>query len=83
MTDPLDSWSTYLEVDPDFNQVDLQAEIQRLFVRQKAIDAMLRGEIPPDYVGDMLIEHGIEPTEWLAESLDNLAEEDPECLGCL
>lgn len=80
--DLLDAFSTDLQVDHDFNQVDLQAEIQRLFQRQKAIDALLRGEVDPDYVGDMLAEHGLDPNAWLAESLDNL-EADELWVGCL
>lgn len=76
-------WDTFLQVDPDFSQQDLQAEIARLFQRQRAIDALLRGEMAADTLGDMLAEHGIDPYSWMSESLDNVAEDCPECLGFL
>lgn len=43
---------------------DMQAESIRLFERQRAIDAMLRGEVDFEYLLDMLAQHGIDPTAY-------------------
>lgn len=50
---------------PDQSLEDIQAETVRLFERQRAIDALLRGEVDAEFVLDMLAEHEIGPTAYV------------------
>lgn len=56
---------TYFQPHPDYNFEDIVAESNRLFQRQRAIQAMLDGILPPDILLDMLDEHGIDPIEYV------------------
>lgn len=61
MINPFD---TYLFEHPDFNEEDRMLEIQRLFQRQRAIDCLLEGTLPPEVLLDMLEEHGIDAAHY-------------------
>jgi hypothetical protein len=50
---------------PDQSLEDIQAETVRLFERQRAIDALLRGEVDAEFVLDMLAEQEIDPTAYV------------------
>lgn len=50
---------------PDQSLEDIQAETVRLFERQRAIDAMLRGEVDAEFVLDMLAQQEIDPTAYV------------------
>ena len=52
---------------PDFDSLDMQAEMARYMQRQKAISACMSGTEHPDVVLDMLEAHSIDPVEYVAE----------------
>lgn len=74
-----DAFSTWADLgNPD---ADPQEEIRRLWERQRAIDGLLSGTIPIDYVEDMLAEHDIDPYEWAEVGEQNLIVNLSQCPG--
>lgn len=63
---------TFLTPSPDLNPGELQAEIARLYERQKAIDAMVHGELDAETLLDLLEDHGIDPEQWIETSIANI-----------
>ncbi len=57
----------------DYNPVDTEAEIQRLAVRQSAIEACLSGELPADWILDLLDYQGIDPVSYVDTVEANVA----------
>lgn len=72
MLNPLDPLSTLKRENPDYNASDNRQEIEFLFARQQAIDGMLSGLIPVDYVLDLLEFQGIDPHQYANEAIANM-----------
>lgn len=70
--DPALAFETFFEPVAGMSASELATELQRLYDRQRAIAALLRGELPVDYVEDMLAEHGIDPYDWAEIAEGNL-----------
>lgn len=66
---PFSTWFTPVA---GMNQGEIQAEIARLYQRQKAIDAVLHGEMDEDDFFCLLAEHEVDPDEWAATSIANV-----------
>ncbi|HEY9672239.1 MAG TPA: hypothetical protein V6D11_12395 [Waterburya sp.] len=62
MINPFD---TYLFEHPDFSEEDRMQEINRLFQRQRAVQCLLDGILPPDVLLDVLQEHGIDAANYV------------------
>jgi CO dehydrogenase/acetyl-CoA synthase gamma subunit (corrinoid Fe-S protein) len=69
--DALIPFLTVFTPSPDMSMADLEAEITRLNTRNRAIDALLQGQLEAEAVFDLLADDGIEPDEWIEVSLDN------------
>jgi len=67
MLDALFPLTTFELEHPDFDSLDIQAEMDRYMQRQKAISACFEGTQHPDVVLDMLEAHSIDPVEYVAE----------------
>ena len=63
---------TFLTPSPDWSPSELQAEVARLYERQKAIDAMIHGELDIETLLDLLENHGIDPEQWIDTSIKNI-----------
>lgn len=63
---------TFLTPHPDLSPGELQAEISRLYERQKAIDAMVHGELDLESLLDLLEDHEIDPEQWINTSISNI-----------
>lgn len=64
---------TFILDHPDFNQQDEINELFRHRQRQQQLDKLLRGQITPcDYV-DALAELGLDPDQFIATAIDNMA----------
>lgn len=70
--DPLEPLLTWLNDNPDYSDQDYRQECDRLFTRQVAVDRMLRGELPADYVLDMLDSHGVDAARYADLAIGNL-----------
>jgi hypothetical protein len=71
MNEALLPFLTFFTPDPDMTAADLEREILQLNQRNQAIEQMLRGQLPPDVLFEMLYEDEIEPGDWVDDSLDN------------
>jgi hypothetical protein len=56
---------TYFRDEPDHNAADSLEECRRLFQRQEAIEKCLRGEVPAEYVLDLLAQQGVSPDAYV------------------
>lgn len=65
-------FSTFFTPTTDMSLADIQAEIERLYQRQKAIDACVHGELDEETLFDLLESQGIDPVEWAETSADNI-----------
>lgn len=85
MLDPATAFDTWLTLDPNLTQSELDAEIAALIQRQKAIAGLLSGTVPLDVVEEMLFEQAIDPYQWAETSEQNLIYllESESCLGNL
>jgi uncharacterized Zn finger protein len=72
MSFPESAFLTFAFSHPDYSDTDWEAEFNRMVQRNQAIDRLLHGEIEPDYVEDLLAEHGLCPFEWAETAEDNL-----------
>jgi hypothetical protein len=61
----IDPLSTNFRDNPDFNDSDRDFEVGLLKVRQRAIDEVLRGELPPGDLLDLLESQQIDPVEYM------------------
>lgn len=71
--DAQELFATFPIENRDFNDADVQAECKRLFARQRAIADVLDGNLPADYLLDLIQEQGIEASEYVACIEDNLS----------
>lgn len=65
--------STNYRDNPDFNYLDSLNEFELLKTRQQAIGALLKGDMHPDDLLDLLDEQDIDPLEYaeaVAEAVD-------------
>ena len=72
MIHPLDPLLTWLDVSPDFDDRDFQAECARLFQRQKAVDDLLSGHIKADELLDLLDLQGLDAARYADLAIGNL-----------
>lgn len=72
MIDPTEPLLTFLETDPDYNESDERQAVTRLFLRQKAIDRLLAGDVDAMYVLDLLDSHGLDAGDWAERTTANL-----------
>lgn len=63
---------TFFTPTPDMSLADIQSEIAKLYQRQKAIDAVVHGEMDEDELYDLLMEHAIDPEDWAETVADNI-----------
>lgn len=68
---PLDPLLSWLQHDPDMSESDHAVALDAHLQEQRAIKAMLRGEVGLDYVCDLLAEHD-QVDDWIDETLDHL-----------
>jgi hypothetical protein len=61
----IDPLSTNFRDDPDFNASDRANEIELLAVRQRAIDEVLRGELSPANLLELLESQEVDPVEYM------------------
>lgn len=66
-------FATWLTPETGMSTTELQAEIQQLYARQKAIDAVLHGELDEDSLYDLLMEHCIDPNDWAETAIENVS----------
>jgi hypothetical protein len=62
---------------PEMNSADVDAEIQRQFSYQRAMNRFLKGEINFDELVDFAIQLGIDPDDYLLavmEAVDNIVD---------
>lgn len=57
---------------PDFDDADVQAEVVRLFERQRAIASLVSGNLDANTLLDLLDYQGFNPTEYVDCIEDNL-----------
>lgn len=72
MFDPAAAFDTYLTLDPNLTEAELNAQIASLMQRQTAIAGLLDGTVPVDVVEEMLFEDDIDPYEWAEVAEQNL-----------
>lgn len=72
MIDPAAAFDTYLTLDSNLSEAELNAEIASLIQRQNAIAGLLAGTVPVDVVEEMLFESEIDPYEWAEMAEQNL-----------
>jgi hypothetical protein len=61
----IDPLSTNFRDEPDFNESDRAREFELLAVRQRAIEEILRGELSPSDLLEILESQEIDPTEYM------------------
>lgn len=66
------AFDTYLTLDPNLSESDLNNQIAQLVQRQDAIYGLLAGTVPVDYVEELLFEQEIDPYEWAEVAEQNL-----------
>lgn len=66
-------FATWFTPETGMSASDINTEIRGLYARQKAIDAMLNGELDEDSLYDLLMEHCIEPEEWAETAIQNIS----------
>lgn len=72
MIEPTSAFDTYLTLDPNLTQSELEQEIAFLVRRQEAIYGLLDGTRHIDEVEAMLAEDGIDPYQWAETAEQNL-----------
>lgn len=65
-------FNTFFTPTADMSLSDIQSEIERLYQRQKAIDACLHNELDEETLFDLLEAYGVDPVEWAETSADNI-----------
>lgn len=66
-------FATWFTPEAGMSATDIQTEISNLYARQKAIDAVLHGELDEDSLYDLLMEHCIAPNEWAETAISNIS----------
>jgi hypothetical protein len=69
---PILPLTTYLNEDLDFNESDIQAEIEALFQRQRLIQQMMIGRIDPSEVLDAINDSSLDVDEYIQCSIENI-----------
>ncbi len=72
MSDISGAFDTYLVLDPNLSESELEQEIAFLIRRQEAIYGLLDGTRHLDEVEAMLAEDGLDPYEWAEIGEQNL-----------
>lgn len=70
--DILDPFATVFREHPDFNAGDARLEAQQLGERQDVIEQVIRGDESFDALLDLLESQGIDPTEYINATAENL-----------
>lgn len=72
MLNPQLPFLTVMDENPDFDQGDINAEIQRLFERQKAIAQLVEGNLSPEILLDILSDQGLNASQFIDEVESNI-----------
>lgn len=70
--DPTEPLMTFFRDNPDYNSADVMAEAEALFNRQKMIDLVVSGSIPPDELMDCLADQGYKSDDYIDQVCENI-----------
>lgn len=70
--DPTEPLMTFFRDNRDYNTADVMAEAEALFNRQKMIDLVVSGSIPPDELMDCLTDQGYKSDDYIDQICENI-----------